>query len=60
MINHGRFQPPVQRVSITNGQTQIEFESPGDFAIWYASCDLSDTELSEYWFWTTEPVKGGH
>jgi hypothetical protein len=55
----GRFRPPAQKVSITDGSEQIEFDNPGSMWDYLSSHPEVVRDLHRY-DWTTQPLAGGH
>ena len=58
-VTRGRYRPPFQRVSITDGQVQVEFDNPADM-VRFLKENPEFADRIEYFEWTTQEVTGGH
>jgi hypothetical protein len=56
-VREGSYSAPPQKVSITNGKKQVEFDTPSDFLDWLHRHPEFGADHWN-WHWTTQPVDG--
>ena len=53
----GRFEPPSEVVSVTDGKRQLEFDRPADMLAWFRDHPEDAAAIDRY-VWTTRPIGG--